>query len=691
MLNEKPFKLKADRLDELGRMLQKRLQRQQERKRRIEERWLEDIRQYHGRYSVEFEEILKRQENDTGSSSIFVNLTRVKCDTAEARVSDMLFPTDDRNWEIRPTPDPELSEQSHDQQPYIGDAGYPLELDGKTVTRGYIAQIEIDRAKDAAKGMQREIDDQLNEAKYAAKSRDVIRDAVHLGTGIIKGPIIVGRVRKNWIPVDDGVYELSIERERRPGVRRVSPWDFFPDMGATDIEDAEFFYEREKLTRKQVKKLAKMPDESGYMRDQIKKVLTEEDHKTIARGTDDIQQRLREIAGIYDSNHEDTCYERWIYTGPLDEQFAETVNMKKHDVFDDTEVEVHFIGSTVIKISELTLETDEHCYSVFNWIKAEGSIFGYGVPYVMRASQEIANKAWRAQLDNAALAVGDITVVDPKLIEPTDGVWALTPRKIFWKKDQAQPISNAFATFKIDSYQPEFKDIFITARELADEETALPKLAQGEMGNVPMQTATGMSMLINASNVFLRRVIKNWDDDVTVPLITRFYDYNMQYHPDPSIKGDYEIDARGASTLMVKETQTQALLALMAFANDPTFGPMTKAAALYRRAVEAQRLNPDEIIYTDEEIEQMQQESAQQPQSPSIEEQQLLLDQQRLQFEAQKAQQEYEIKLAELALKENLTMQQLQAKLAEIEIKEEAANNRQDQETAIKIVAGSGL
>jgi len=291
-------------------------------------------------------------------------------------------------------------------------------------------------------------------------------------------------------------------------------------------------------------------------------------------------------------------------------------------------------------------------------------------------------------LDNGALSVGPITVCDTRLIEPSDGQWALTPRKVFWKKDPSAAIGNAFAIFNVSSFQPELKDVFNTAKELADEESAMPKIAQGEMGNTPIQTATATSMLMNASNSYLRDVVKNWDDDVTIPLIGRFYDYNMQFNPDPSIKGDFEVDARGASTLMVKETQTQALLSLMAFANDPTFGPMTKAAALYRKTVEAQRLNPDDIVRSDEEIEQQQRAAQQQP---SIEVQKLAVEQQKLALEQQQAEQSRELKMLELSLAHNQTMAQLQAKIQEIAMKEQSESERQDQETALKLVMGSGL
>jgi hypothetical protein len=75
----------------------------------IEDRWVEDLRQYHGRYDADTE---KNLNNDKTKSRLFVNKTRTKTHGWEARLSDLLFPTDVRNWAISATPVPELSRQA---------------------------------------------------------------------------------------------------------------------------------------------------------------------------------------------------------------------------------------------------------------------------------------------------------------------------------------------------------------------------------------------------------------------------------------------------------------------------------------------------------------------------------------------------------------------------------------------------
>ena len=73
-------------------------------RRPVERRWLDNIRQYEGE---------AKAVRPDGSAAVF-NVTRSKCNTFESKVFDMLFPTDDRNGSINPTPVPELDQEAKD-------------------------------------------------------------------------------------------------------------------------------------------------------------------------------------------------------------------------------------------------------------------------------------------------------------------------------------------------------------------------------------------------------------------------------------------------------------------------------------------------------------------------------------------------------------------------------------------------
>ena len=131
----------------------------------------------------------------------------------------------------------------------------------------------------------------------------------------------------------------------------------------------------------------------------------------------------------------------------------------------------------------------------------------------------------------------------------------------------------------------------------------MPPIAQGEQG-VNRQTFGGQALQMNSANVVFRRFVRNFDDDVTTPNIRRFYDYNMQFSQKAEIKGDFNVDARGSSVLLVRELQAQNLMWIAAnLGAHPVFGPMLKNRAVLRKTFQTMMVPSDEVVLTDEEID----------------------------------------------------------------------------------------
>lgn len=66
------------------------------------------------------------------------------------------------------------------------------------------------------------------------------------------------------------------------------------------------------------------------------------------------------------------------------------------------------------------------------------------------------------------------------------------------------------------------------------------------------ETASGLSMLMGASNILLKDRVKDFDEYVSAPFIRAMYRFNMQWNPREEIKGDYEVVATGRSRLSAK-------------------------------------------------------------------------------------------------------------------------------------------
>lgn len=616
----------------------------------IEQRWVQDLRQYHGQYDVETDKAL---QEDPDRSKIFINITRPKTRAWRARLGDMLFPNDDRNWGIERTPVPELTDQAKkavraaeeaedqaqqavDEHNDMAASGAPLEA---LAAKQKEAQGHADRAQEhrdfdkeyrlltaeadrRAERMQTEIEDQLTESRYPSISRDVIEDMCKLGVGVLKGPLTASKPRRRWQKVaqEQGVegsaevYKLTIESDPRPMFRRVNPWHFFPDPDATEISESESTLERILLSKSSFRRMAKL---MGWDPATVKEILAD---GPVTTSSSDFQwlSQLR----LLDDKAENGFLNRyvvWEYHGPM--EVDDIVNlliclgraedaktfMDNADPLETQMVICHFSQGRLLKLEEyFPLDSGETLYSVVPFEKSEATILGaVGVPWLMRHEQSMLNSSVRMMMDNAGLSVGPQVVIDQTQVEPADGSWKLKPRKIWKKKAQDLGRDNPpFSTYNIPMNQAQLAGIIELALKFIDDVIAMPTIAQGEQGAHVTQTANGMSMLFNSANVVFREVVKNWDDDLTTPTIRRAFDWNMQFNPNEDIKGDMQAVARGTSVLLVREVQSQQLMMIaQGWTTHPIIGPAIKVYDILRMTLQALSINPNTVLCEEDEFE----------------------------------------------------------------------------------------
>ena len=598
----------------------------------VEKRWLKDLQQFHGQYDDTVSTDLQNNEK----SSLYINATRAKTNVMESRLSDMLFPTDDKNWGIGPTPVPELTVEAENAAKTAADAKMalidnPEDAEFQSVSTDadhelLAIQTEMEEARRRSRAMEEEIDDHLRECNYASQSREVIRDGCKLGTGIMKGPVTDGKPRRSWVQeAGSKIYTMIFKEETQPAFWRVDPWNFFPDSDATSMEDNESVFERHLLNAKQMRKLARQPD---FEKEAFRRLLKNGPQST----TPSYMAALRGITGAYTDMLRDR-YHVWEYHGPVTAQemmdlsidmgqLDKATDVEEADPLDEINVVIWFCQGEVLKFGIHHLDSGDSVYSVFNLEKDEASVFGFGIPYIMRDAQTALAGSWRMLMDNMGLSSGPQIVVNEDAIEPVDGNWKITPRKLWKRKSTATPDMKAFETFDIPSNMGELLTVIDQCKENIDEETSLPMLAQGEQGSQVTKTAQGMSMLMNSVNVVFRRIIKNWDDDITTPDISRMYDWLMQFSPKDRIKGDYHVDARGTSVLLVREMQSANMMTfLQLFPGHPVLGRYLKDEGLpaLRKLAKSMMVAPDEVIMTDAEIKADDAKRANDPPPPDPE------------------------------------------------------------------------
>lgn len=606
----------------------------------VERRWLDDTDSYHGRdaanrrvdimESVQGAQVIDRrtpgQTQQRNRSTVFVQLTRQKTNTASARLADMLFPTDDRNWGIKPTPVPELMDNLTNNEafndPQTGNTlPHPTRMqpDGSndTLTVGDLAASEMAIAEKKAKAMEKEIDDQLTDCQFQDEGRKAIQNAARLGSGILKGPTAINRTSKKWVQQtgSDGTKAqvLQVLEEIKPQSYSVDPWNFYPDPACgDDIQNGAYVFERDYMPGRKLAQLAKIP---GYNTYALGQCLMEGPKHVAQVGDYQDQKRGFDLAYDQTGKYDDKRYEIWIYTGEVerDDLIALGVNLP-----DDPEAYLTTVSAVLVMCNERIIkallnpmDTGDFPYDVFNWELVDQSPFGVGIPYLMRYAQRTLNAAWRAMLDNMALSSGPQIIINRKAVVPADGSWELTARKL-WFLTEVGDVEEAMAVFEVASHQQEISNIITIAQAFADAETSLPQIAQGEKGSAP-DSVGGMSMLMNSAGTVLRRLTKQYDGQITRPHLRRYYDWNMQYNPKEEIKGDFEIDARGSSVLIVRDQQQQAVMQLFGLAQNPTYSIYVDHEKLFKKGLEMNHLTPDDVMNTPDQIALLQKQAAQQP------------------------------------------------------------------------------
>lgn len=643
----------------------------------VDKRWIEDEDQYNGKdniakaasqmmTSVEQGYPVTTQMAKPHRSTVFIGMTRQKTNAAEARLADILLPTDDRNWGIQPTPDPQLMGMSKDNKAAMDQQGQPVMDDnGQPARVRDVVKAVLEMANKKAEAMQTEIEDQLVECNYNGELRKMIHDAAVLGTGVVKGPIVTNRTRKAWQPVTDSmgqtVHQVEIVQEISPASFRVDPRNVWPDPGCGEsVHNGKGIYEREQITAKQIRDLAKQP---GFLKDQLRKVLEEgpKQSATLRELTDEDQRDMARLT-----------YEMWTYWGEVDHDDLEAsgVDVGEKDELRTVSACVVMINNTVVKAFLNPLEGGDIPYDFYVWEKVAGTIWGYGIPYLMRSQQKVLNAAWRQMMDNAGVSSGPQIVIKPGAIQPADKQWQLSARKIWYATDDIDDVRKAFSTFEFNSHQNELAGIIKMATELADAETGVPTIMQGEKGAAP-DTVGGMQMLMNSANVVLRRLVKQFDDMVTKPHIRRYYDYNMMYNEDEEIKGDFTIDARGSSALVVRDIQNQSFLNLLAAGANPIYGMYLDTQKLFEKALQAQHIDPAEVFKPEEEIEQIKEAQKQAAAQGPAPDPALAVAQVRAQAEMQKVQAQNQGDLQELQVRQAIAAQEADLQIMQLEMTRE--------------------
>jgi hypothetical protein len=533
-------------------------------------------------------------------------------------------------------------------QPMMDQAtGQPVMLPvTKPVTVADIAKQAMDSAKESADKAKTQIDDWLTECGINGQSRQIVNDGARIGTGVLKGPFPEMMKSRAVLESKQGV-QLVIEEKLVPKSRRISVWNLWPDPSCgTDIHRGKFIFEDDEINSRL---LGELKNDETYIASAIDRVLEEGPKHAITgsskrartwnKGNNELFQiwyfhgylsaddleccgyefeqeaPQEEDQGIIGAELDDAM-PVWGKVWPGDEDAAEPEQEPaKQERKEQYPCIVVMVNDTVIKATVSPFDSGQFPYRLFRWEYRDDHWAGRGVARQMRTSQDGVNAGVRMMHDNAGVSGAPILIFDRSRIEPADGVWSVGPHKIYYTKDNdgGGNIRDAITWVITPSMQAPLMEIIRFWMHSAEEETGMPMLLQGQQGDIE-HTLGEARMLNNNGSALLRRVTNIYDDDVTKPHISAYYEWLLIHGEDDSMKGDFTIDALGSSVLIERDAHSQILQQMLGLSINPAFG--ADPELVYREFLLSQRFDAERLMLTDEKKAEMA--KRQPPEDPRI-------------------------------------------------------------------------
>ena len=567
---------KDEAFSNLGLTIESKLKEAEQARLYDEKRWLRSYRNYRGIYGSDM------AFRDSEKSKVFVKVTKTKVLASYGQLIEVLFSQGKFPVGIQPTQDPSgvakyahLKPDNLKQQDERMEDIYGFEGDGREISPGATADEilnglsekygkvapdlktmpQIEPANEAAKNMETLIHDQLEESHAVSVMRHVLFEMCLLGTGILKGPFNYEQADHKWV-----------------------------------LNDADYVIQRHIYNRSQMRDLVNRP----FFRESAIK-------DCLAMGSN-YETRSYETA-LYDRENQEEFnknrYEVLEYWGVMDKALVEEAGLDIPDDFksdlDEVQINAWVCNGHILRLVLNPFTPARIPFMISPYEINPYQFFGVGIPENMDDAQTIMNGHARMAIDNLALAGNLVFDVDETMLVPGQDM-SVYPGKIF--RRQSGQTGQAIHGLRFPNTAPENMQMFDRFRQLADESTGIPSYSHGQTGiQSTTRTASGMSMLMGASALNIKTVIKNIDDYLLKPLGESFYQWNMQFNNDiPDIQGDLNVKARGTSSLMMKEVRSQRLMTFMQVASNQFLAPFVKWHSIIREIAKSLDVDPDQVV-----------------------------------------------------------------------------------------------
>ncbi len=600
---------------------------------------------------------LSQMQNNGGLNIVWADLTETKCRAGSAWIREVILPVGDQPWGLDTTPIPDLpmpmkkaiatkalqkaievmtqaQQVAEEVAPggqgpagagpggAMGSGGIPSpgavpmsreEFHDLAVQIGEKMREDAEKvyqkeATKRAKKMERQIADRLAEGGFQEAIDGFIEDFVTYPAAILKGPMYRRRKSLKW---GEG-WKPKVGDNPVQTWDRVSPFDAYPAPSSKSPQEGDFI-ERVRFRREELHALKGLP---GYQDAEIDQALRDysNGHLEGWLWTESERQRLENETrylwlsppGVIDALNYWGSVPGW-----------KLMSYGVPDLEDTKEYECNILicGRYVLYAALNTNPLGARPYRKACYDEIPGAFWGRSIPDLASTSQKMCNAIACAMADNMSIASGPQAWVHMDRLADGEQSMELFPWKVWQlKSDPTQGVNPGIGFFQPDDRAAHLMNIYDQWETKADDATGIPRYTYGnEKVGGAGNTMGGLSMLMNSAAKGLRRAIGSIDMHVIAPTIYDTFVNEMLYNPDDSIKGDNIVVPRGAAAILIRESAQQRRTQFLAMTANPIDSQVVgvkQRAALLRATAESLELPVDEVVPTDEEIEEMLQQQA---------------------------------------------------------------------------------
>ena len=415
-------------------------------------------------------------------------------------------------------------------------------------------QYEFEAAQRAAERMTTSVRDKLMDADFEKEFNDWLYNFVVYPLAIIKGPFYVIDSKRKW-----GTFGLTFVDDMVMKVKNISPFDFFPAPKAKDPHTCPYVIER---TRVHAGQLVDMVGDDGYDEEAIDLALEEYDRYIIPYNVGNSESAPDSDPDISDSDasKDDGYYDLLGFYGRIRGKALAMYGVEVEDERRFYEAEVWVLGGYVIKAILNSNDKGRRPFEVKAFSSTTGEMWGKSPVEIIRDSQRqctVSGRALARNMEYASAPIGEVTARNVLGDDDPQEIYPMMMRAV----SATTGGQNVYRFYSVPSLAGELMGVYDKFYRVGFDLLGIPPLAFGDATGAATlgRTSGGVAMVMNQASKAVKQTMASVERDITKPLIQKFVDEEMIFNPDPSIRGDVEVQVNGVRSLAEKEAKEGSL------------------------------------------------------------------------------------------------------------------------------------